>query len=103
MKPKVVVGKAENITQTRQMFVAELPIIELATGNRIFKLTIETFNGYPDSWLCWPPISTFGAKKRFRNDAEFIEAIEFILSECLVEWDKEHQEELKLEDISNRG
>lgn len=95
-KKEVVIGKAENICQTRYIFTAELPVIDLRDGSTLFHLTIESFPDNDYSWLCYPPSNTFRTKRRFSNDVELVEAIEKILSDCMVEWDKDKQQTLDI-------
>lgn len=99
MDIKVIIGKAENICQTRSIFTAELPVINLVDGSKLFSLTIQSFPDNDYSWLCYPPSSTFRVKRRFNNDIELVEAIKKILGDCMVEWAEDKQQTL---DIVNR-
>ena len=90
----VVLGKVENVNQTRYILTADFPVMDTKDGLRLFTLTMQTFRNDPYSWLCYPSMQTFHVKRRFSNDAEFIKAVEHILNDCLVEWDKEKQPEL---------
>lgn len=95
-KKEVVIGKAENICQTRAIFTAELPVINLEDGIKLFSLTIESFPDNDYSWLCYPPSNTFRAKRKFSNDIELVEAVEKILDACMVKWNKDKQQDLDI-------